>query len=189
MDEQTRPTEPPAPEEAGKAEAEKLAGQMKDLDDKYRRALADLANLHKRFQKEREGLHAVAVAGFVGKLLPLVDNMAQSLKTAQETHDAAALIEGFRLLQAQMLQIFRENGIRPIEAEGKPFDPEYHHAVATEVTNRLPAGTVAEELGPGFVMGELVIRPARVRVAMAPPAGKEGEEPRQEPQGYPKENK
>ena len=147
-----------------------------ELEDKYKRAVADLANLHRRFQREREQLAARSVAGFVENLLPMVDNMSHALKAAHESHDPAALIEGFRQLESQLLQIFRGSGIEPIETVGTPFDPEIHHAVVMEPTDAVPPGTVTEELGRGFKLGDFVIRPAQVKVAARPAAPEETEE-------------
>ena len=141
--------------------------ELAELERKYQLAVADLANAHKRFQQERQRLGELAVVAFVGKLLPMADNMAHSLRSAQESHDTAALIEGFKLVEAQMLQILRDRGVTPIESVGKPFDPGVHHAVTMEVTDKYPPGTVVEELSRGFVLGDFVIRPAQVKVAAA----------------------
>ena len=167
---------------AGAAEPEDAPPEQKlaELDDRYRRAVADLANAHKRFQKERERIGKRAVADFVGKLLPMVDNVSHSLKSAHESHDAVALIEGFNLIEAQMLQILNDSGVKAIESVGKPFDPEIHHAVTTEITEEAPPGTVTEELGRGFMIDGLVIRPAQVRVAAAPPEKDEDQENEEE---------
>jgi len=176
--EPTRPAEDAAPTPADAAADEarspedataRLEQRVAELEDRYHRAVADLSNAHKRFQKERERLSRSAVAGFVKKLLPMVDSMSHSLKAAQESHDAAALITGFRLVESQMLQTFGENDIQPIASVGEPFDPEFHHAVSMEFTDEIPAGTVVEELGQGFVMGEVLIRPSQVKVAAPPP--------------------
>jgi len=143
--------------------------KIAELEHRYQRAVADLQNAQKRFIRERERTSRMAVASFVAKLLPMVDNMAHSLKSASDAHDAAQLIEGFGLIEAQLFQIFKESGIQPIESVGKPFDPEFHHAVTTEVTDEFPPGTVTAELGRGFMIGDFVVRPAQVRVAAAPP--------------------
>ena len=155
---------PPAQdaEEAG------LAQELADLQDRYRRSVAEMANAQKRFERDRLRTGKVAVARFVEKLLPMIDNMAHSLKHAQESHDAADIIEGFGLIETQLLRILSDSGIEPIEAVGKPFDPDVHHAVTTDVTDEVPPGTVTEELGRGFVMDDFVVRPAQVKVAAAP---------------------
>jgi molecular chaperone GrpE len=182
-DEEPKDAEPAAPAPQGEPEPEappdeppeepSLEQKLLEMEDKYRRAIADLANLHKRFQRERERIRHRAIADFVGKLLPMIDNLAHSLNAARDTHDPAALIQGFQLVQAQMLQILRESGIRPIESVGRRFDPDIHHAVTTEITDEVEPGTVTEELGRGFVMDDLVVRPAQVKVAAAPPAAEE----------------
>jgi len=155
----------PAPEEQAGEQEQLIA----ELDGKYRRAVADLQNAQRRFQKERERTSRYAVAAFAGKLLPMVDSMAHSLNAVQESHDSAALIKGFRLIETQLFQILKDNGIEVIDSVGKRFDPEVHHAVSTQVGTGHPPGTVVAELGRGFVMGDYVIRPAQVLVAAAPP--------------------
>jgi molecular chaperone GrpE len=137
-------------------------------ENKYRRAVADLANAHRRFERERSQVTERAVSGFVEKLLPVVDNIGHSLKAADASHDPQALIQGFRLIEQQLTQVLAENGIQAIPALGEKFDPEIHHALATEVTDRVAPGTVTAELGRGFRMGDRVIRAAQVRVAAAP---------------------
>jgi molecular chaperone GrpE len=154
---------PPPPVPPSDAEQALLAAE-----DKYRRAVADLANAHRRFERERTRLADRAVAQFVEKLLPVIDNMGHSLKAADTSHDPQALIQGFRLIEQQMTQVFAENGIQPIPALGEKFDPEVHHALATEVTDRVEPGTITAELGRGFRMGDQVVRAAQVRVAAAP---------------------
>jgi len=165
--------QPEAPAEEAQAEYAELEQKLADLDDRLRRSAAEMANTQKRFERDRQRAGKMAVAGFVEKLLPMIDNMAHSLKHAHESHDAADIIEGFGLIEAQMLQILNDSGIKPIEPVGKPFDPEVHHAVTTEITGDVPPGTVTEELGRGFIIDGFVIRPAQVKVAAAPPGEKE----------------
>lgn len=165
----TAPT-PTPPDAAAPAAAEaESARKSAELEDRYKRALAELANTHKRYQRDRENVGRLAVAAFVKELLTVVDNLSRSLKAAPTAPDVAAVVEGVRLVEAQMLQVLAGHGIRPIESEGKPFDPAVHHAVMMDVTDRVPPGTVTEEVGRGFVMNDLVIRPAQVKVAAAPP--------------------
>ncbi len=164
--------ETPEVEEPELAPAEEpeptLEQKLADLDDRYHRAVAELANARRRFEREHERAGRLAVARFIERLLPMIDNMDRSLKAAHESHDAADIIEGFGLVESQMLQILSDSGVRAIEAVGKPFDPDVHHAVTTDITEAVEPGTVTEELGRGFTVGELVIRPAQVRVAAAP---------------------
>jgi len=159
---------PDADQEPEAVEQDERDRRIAELEDKYRRAVADLANAHRRFRTEREQTGRMAVSSFVRKLLPVIDNMSHSLKAAATSHDAAALIDGFKLLETQLLQIFGESGIEPIEAAGRPFDPEVHHAVMPEPTDKVPPGTVTEEIGRGFIMDGFVIRPAQVKVAARP---------------------
>lgn len=166
--------ENPQPQDA---EETGLAQELADLEDRYRRSVAEMANAQKRFERDRQRMRKLAVAGFVEKLLPMIDNMAHSLKHARESHDAADIIEGFGLIETQMLRILSDNGIEPIESVGKPFDPDVHHAVVTDVTDEVSPGTITEEFGRGFIMDDFVVRPAQVKVAAAPPeeSGSENE--------------
>jgi len=175
------PEAPPgAPVEGAGAALAERDRKIEQLEDRYHRAVADLANAHKRFQKERERIGRRSVAHFVETLLPMLDNMTHSLRAAEESHDAAALIEGFRLIESQTLRTLGDAGVEAIESVGKPFDPEVHHAVTTEVTEDVPPGTVTEELGRGFLMGDFVVRPAQVKVAAAPAEGAARERPQAE---------
>jgi molecular chaperone GrpE len=146
-----------------------LEQKLVELEDRYRRSVAEMANAQKRFDRDRRRTSKLAVARFVEALLPMIDNMVHSLRHAHEAHDAADVIKGFGLIETQMLQILSDNDIKPIESVGKMFDPEIHHAVTTEVTGDVPPGTVTEELGRGFMIDDFVIRPAQVKVAAAPP--------------------
>ena len=159
-----------------------LEQQLAELEDRYRRAIAEMANAQKRFERDRQRTSKVAVARFVEKLLPMIDNMAHSLKHAHESHDAADIIKGFGLIEAQLLQILNDSGIKFIESVGKPFDSDVHHAVTTDVTGDVPPGTITEELGRGCTIDDFVIRPAQVKVAAAPPEEGEADEEKQEEQ-------
>ncbi|MFH1730452.1 MAG: nucleotide exchange factor GrpE [Planctomycetota bacterium] len=167
--EEPQKVQPEPPAEEPRSEHADLEQKLAELDDRFRRSVAEMANTQKRFERDRQRAGKIAVAGFVEKLLPMIDNMAHSLKHAHESHDAADIIEGFGLIETQMLQILSDSGIKPIESVGKPFDPEVHHAVTTEITGDVPPGTVTEELGRGFIIDDFVIRPAQVKVAAAPP--------------------
>jgi molecular chaperone GrpE len=152
-----------------KTEEPGLEQKLADLEDRYRRSVAEMANAQKRFDRDRRRTSKLAVARFVEALLPMIDNMVHSLRHAHESHDAADIIKGFGLIETQMLQILSDNDIKPIESVGRMFDPEIHHAVTTDVTGDVPPGTVTEELGRGFMIDDFVIRPAQVKVAAAPP--------------------
>lgn len=136
-----------------------------DAENRYRRAAADLANLHKRFAKEREQVGGAAIAAFVKKLLPVIDSFELSLKAAESAKDIQSVKKGFELIASQLQAVLAESGIKRIETKGKKFDPEFHHAIMMEPTDKVLPGTITEETAPGFIMGEVVLRPAHVKVA------------------------
>ena len=151
----------PVEEAKPKAESEKV----EEAENKYRRALADLANLHRRHAKDRETFTQIATANFVKKLVPMIDNFTHSLKEAEGAADAKAVLDAFKIIENQFYQILRGLGIERIESFGEKFDPEFHHAVQTQPTDKVEPGIVIDETAPGFIMGEHVIRPAQVVVS------------------------
>ena len=141
------------------------ADKLENVENRYRRALADLANLHKRHARDRETLSQIVVSNFVKKLIPMVDNFAHSLKAAETATDVKAVVEAFKIVENQFYQILRESGIERIKSVGEKFDPEFYHAVQMVPTDEVEPGIVVEETAPGFHMREFVIRPAQVVVS------------------------
>lgn len=180
-DEKEEAVEPASEEKPAGAEEPVIAGPVEDAkpvvepdklaeaENRYRRALADLANLHKRHARDKEMLSQIAVSNFLKKLMPMIDNFAHSLKEAEAAEDAKAVLDAFKMVESQFYKILREGGIERVKSIGERFDPEFHHAVQMVPTDKVEPGMVIEETAPGFSMGEFVIRPAQV-VVSAPAA-------------------
>lgn len=152
-----------APEGAEcQAEAPAPKDEMKELNDKYLRVLAEYDNYRKRSQKERESLYGDAQAAAVAQLLPVLDNLylASQQKCADEEFK-----KGVDLIIKQFNETLEKMGVQEIEAQGKPFDPNLHDAVMHVENDDLPENTVAGVMRRGYVMGERVIRHAMVQVA------------------------
>ena len=147
------------------AEVEKRAEQ---LNDKHLRALADLENLRRRSRHERAGAVRDGEAAIVLEVLPLLDNFARAMAAAQDSNDSEALMQGVRMAYDQLHAALARKGVCPIEAEGRPFDPRYHDAVGRLETTQHPEGSVAVEVEKGYMLGDRVLRPSRVMVAVQP---------------------
>jgi len=150
------------------AELEKKNGLLKEADERYLRLYAEFDNYRKRARQEIEEIRARAAEGLLRALLPVVDNLERAVAAgAGAGKDPKLLAEGVELVLRQFLQELARAGVSPIEAAGKPFDPNLHEAVAYEESAELPEGTVIEEFQKGYYLNGKVLRPSMVKVAKA----------------------
>ncbi|MGE3171152.1 MAG: nucleotide exchange factor GrpE [Planctomycetota bacterium] len=145
------------------------------LEEQLRRALADAANMRRRAQKEAEDSRRRIVEGFTQELLPVLDNFQLALQSwdeQQDHQDPSALVQGVRMVQTLLMSALERHGLQPIAAEGQPFDPARHEAVAVEPRADVKANQVVRVLVPGYLLSDRVLRHAKVVVAgEAPGAG------------------
>jgi molecular chaperone GrpE len=141
---------------------------LKTATDRYMRTVAELDNFKKRTARETEEFRKYANTALVQKLLPALDNMERAMDSAgSPAAGASAILEGLRMTLADILKVFGEFHVKPVEAEGKPFDPVYHMAVAHEETDAADPDTVIRVFQKGYIMHDRLIRPAMVSVAKA----------------------
>lgn len=154
----------PLPEPTGE---ERLAVERDDLKDKWLRALADLDNLRKRSRREVEDARRFAQAEVLRPLLDVADNLERALQALDGPAEttAAGLRQGVDLIHQSFRTALRERGVESIEAKGCHFDPARHEAVAQVPSPEHESGTVIDVVQQGYVLGELVLRPARVVIA------------------------
>jgi molecular chaperone GrpE len=138
------------------------------------RVRADYDNLRKRIDRERREFHLHANCELVGRLLPVVDNLERALATDDYEGLEGTLHEGLTMIYRQLMDQLRQEGLKPIEALGQPFDPNRHDAVATDRTSPEPANTVVEELQKGYLFQGRVLRPSMVSVSTGD--GRSGED-------------
>jgi molecular chaperone GrpE len=143
-----------------------LKRQLAELEDRWRRALADLDNLRKRYERESAQLRARERAQVAAAWLPVVDHLELAL--AHATANPASIIDGVRGVRDQALAVLAGLGYPRRDDVGAVFDPARHEAVAATPTHAAPVGTVLEVLRPGYGDGEQQLRPAAVVVAAAP---------------------
>lgn len=156
---------------------EALKAQLEDRNSQYMRLAADFENYRKRTQKEKEDQEHLAKASTIKELLPIVDNFERARSQIKPQTDAENTIHNsYQGVYKDLVARLKKIGVAPMRSEGKPFDPTMHEAVMREVTEEHPEGTVLEELQRGYVLGEMVLRHAMVKVAAAPEEDAAGEE-------------
>ncbi len=167
------PLEPSARTEGGPAPADEQAAkletaekQAKDYYDRLLRVSADFENYRKRTAREMRELTKYANEELMKELLPIIDNLERAVAvTAQESLPDDPLLKGVTLILAEIEKLFERHSVKPIEAMGKAFDPNYHQAMMQEESNDHPPNTVVRELQKGYTIHERLLRPAMVAVS------------------------
>ncbi|HEY2042881.1 MAG TPA: nucleotide exchange factor GrpE [Jatrophihabitans sp.] len=141
--------------------------QIDELEDRWRRAVADLDNFRKRVSRDADQLRLAERARVAAEWLPVLDNLELALQHAES--DPGAIVEGIRAVREQALAVLNRLGYPRREDIGQPFNPALHEAVATVEDPDVPAGTVVEVVRPGYGTDENLLRPAAVVVAKRAP--------------------
>lgn len=180
-------------EKTGPERIAELEAEIADMKDRVLRTLAEMENLRRRNEREMTDTRQYAVASFARDMLNVGDNLRRAIAAVPENPGGesdpvlAALIEGVEVTERGLAQTLQKFGIEPIEAAGQKFDPTLHQAMFEIENAEIPAGTVAEVVQTGYVIGERVLRPAFVGVAKGGPkqaadAGEDKSEAAAEPQ-------
>lgn len=170
----TGPAEPAAPtaeQPSGTAQVEELQARVQQLEqevaqykDQFLRAAADLKNYRRRTEEERASLIRNATAGLIMKLLPILDDFDLAMQHAPDEIRDHPWFAGIVGVQRKLQLVLESEGVKPIEALGQPFDPNYHDAVMHEDAGPEQAGKVLEDLRRGYMLHDRVIRPSMVKV-------------------------
>jgi molecular chaperone GrpE len=153
--------------EALRARAVAAEQERDEYKDKYLRARADFDNYQKRTSREMAQERRYAHAGLAQDLLPVLDNFDRATEAARQAGETGPLVQGVALVRSQILDLLRRHGITPIDAAGKPFDPNLHEAVMQKPTAEQPPNSVVQVLEQGFMVHDRVLRPAKVIVSAA----------------------
>jgi molecular chaperone GrpE len=149
---------------------EPTAGLQADLDrfrDLALRSQADFENYKKRATREKQEAIKYANSSLLQQLVSILDNFELGLAAAKTEAQDSAIYSGMVLVQKQLNDLLAENGLEPIEAEGKKFDPNLHEAMAHE-PSELPEETVIRQARRGYRLKDRLLRPARVVVSSGP---------------------
>lgn len=152
------------------AEVGRLQAQLKDANERILRAHADMDNLRKRMEREREDTAKYAITKFACDIVGVSDNFQRAITSVPA--DAAAadtalktLIEGVTMTESEFLKVLERHGVKRIDPLGQPFSPHQHQAMMEREDASVPAGTIVQVFQAGYVIDERVIRPAMVVVA------------------------
>ncbi|MFP4087460.1 MAG: nucleotide exchange factor GrpE [Desulfobacteraceae bacterium] len=150
---------------------EKLEEMEKERDDNqdlYLRAKAEMENVKKRFQKEKQDLLKYANESLLKQLLPVADNLEKAIGHSQEQNSLKTLLEGVDLTLKGLMDTLKKAGVEPIEAVGEPFDPNFHEAMSEAEAEETPPGTVIQEFQKGYTLNNRLLRPAMVVISKKP---------------------
>lgn len=145
------------------SEEQKLSQELAEWKDKYTRLFAEFDNFRKRTMKERIDLLSGATSDVIKELLPVIDDFDRALKANDSVEDLNVIKEGFVLIHNKLYKKLESKGLKPIEAQGKPFDTDFHEAITS-----IPAptedlkGKVVDEVEKGYTLNDKVLRFSKV---------------------------
>jgi molecular chaperone GrpE len=142
------------------------AAKAGELQDKILRLQADFENTRKRLEREKQDFLKFANEGIILELLNILDDLERTVELAESKHqDLSAFLKGVEMILAHLYEMLKEYGLKPIQAQGKLFDPHYHEAMMQAENKDLPEHTIVEELQKGYMLNERVIRTSKVKVS------------------------
>jgi molecular chaperone GrpE len=148
------------------AEAESLRLQIEERTSQCVRIAADFDNFRKRTEREKGEIELRVKRDAISVLLPVIDSFEMSrTQIKPQTDQEVSIHKSYQGVYKQLVDCLKKIGVSPMRVEGQPFDPNFHDAMMREPTNEHPEGTVIEELRRGYLLGELVLRHAMVKVA------------------------
>src|SRR6188768_2372940 len=164
-----------APGQAPNAEIDELRNQLLAAEQEaaenkagWQRIAADFQNYKRRTEQDREQMFGLANEALLAKLLTIADDFDRAIDHMPDDLKDVGWVGGIAAIDRKLRLLLDSEGLTPIEAVGKPFDPHEHEAVKQETTTAVPDGTVTQELQRGYRIRDRVLRPAMVAVAVNP---------------------
>ena len=142
-----------------KTETEKI-----ELQDKLLRKVAEFDNYKRRTENEFSNLFKYAAENFIKKILPVVDDLERSIKHLSESEENSSVTDGIKMIYDKLLKILDDQGVKKMEAVGKPFNVHFHEALLQKKDEQQPPHSVLDELETGYLYQDKVIRHAKVIV-------------------------
>ena len=149
----------------GKKKKDKKDEKIEELTDKLTRQMAEFDNFRKRTEKEKSQMYEVGAKDIIEKILPVVDNFERGLGAVTEEEKENAFVQGMEKVYKQLMTTLEGIEVKPIEAVGKEFDPNFHNAVMHVEDENLGENVVAEEFQKGYMYRDSVVRHSMVKVA------------------------
>lgn len=138
--------------------------KIEELNDKLIRNMAEFDNFRKRSEREKSQMFEVGARDIIEKILPVIDNFERGLGTITEEEKESAFAQGIEKIYRQMFSSLSDAGLKPIDAVGKPFDPNFHNAVMHAEDPEQGENLVAEEFQKGYTYRDTIIRHSMVKV-------------------------
>lgn len=143
---------------------EALEAKAEELKDQLLRSRAEFENFRKRTAREVERIRKTATESVIHDLLPVLDNLELALEHAEDA--VGPIADGVKMVLKQLLGVLERNGLEPIEALGRPFDPKVHEAISEIESAEIPKDNVAQEFQRGYTLGGQILRPSKVVVSL-----------------------
>ena len=143
---------------------EAYEAKIAELDDRVKRQMAEFENYRKRTEKEKAAMFEMGAKSVIEKILPVADNFERGLAAIPEEDKASPFAEGLDKIYKQLMTELENLGVKPIEAVGKEFDPNFHNAVMQVESDEYEEGVIAQELLKGYTYRDTVVRYSMVAV-------------------------
>lgn len=147
-----------------KKKKDKKDEQIEELNDKVKRQMAEFENFRKRTEKEKTQMYDMGARSIIEKILPVIDNFERGFAMVEEADKEDAFVTGMDKVYKQMLTELDSIGVKPIEAVGTEFNPDFHNAVMQVESEEYESGVVAQELLKGYMYKDSVVRHSMVAV-------------------------
>ena len=147
-----------------KDKKDKKDEQIEELNDKLKRQMAEFDNFRKRTEKEKTQMFDMGAKTIIEKILPVIDNFERGFTTVDEADKDDAFVSGMDMVYKQLMTELESAGVKPIEAVGKEFDPEFHNAVMQVESEEYESGIIAQELQKGYTYKDALFRHSMVAV-------------------------
>ena len=140
--------------------------KIDELEDRVKRQMAEFENFRKRTEKEKAAMFETGAKSVIEKILPVVDNFERGLATIPEEEKGSAFAEGMEMIYKQLLGELEKMDVKPIQAVGEEFNPDFHNAVMQVESEEYESGVVAQELLKGYTYRDSVVRHSMVAVTL-----------------------
>jgi len=148
-----------------KTQLEEAQAKADEYLDGWQRARAEFANYKKRVDRDQTLVYQNATGNVIRRFLEILDDLERALKNRPTTGKGAEWADGIELIYRKFIAALEAEGVKVMDAQGQPFDPNYHEAISHEDCDTVESGKIIEVVKQGYMMGDHVLRPATVRVA------------------------
>ena len=153
-----------AAETAEETVKDKAQEKIDELEDKVKRQLAEFENFRKRTEKEKATMFEAGAKSVIEKILPVIDNFERGLASTKEEDKTNPHVEGMNMIYKQLMTELDKLEVKPIEAVGQEFNPDFHNAIMQVESDEYESGVIAQELLKGYTYRDTVIRHSMVAV-------------------------